>query len=60
MLFWINGIQGFRFEFNKKDLTVDIFAITYEDDNELIDTIDVCSIETMEQDVKDYMFKYVI
>lgn len=55
MVFNIKGIMRFTFELDKEKMLVNIY-----DRKELIDTIDIDSIETMEQEIKDYMFKYVI
>ena len=55
MVFNIKGIIRFSFELDKEKMLVNIY-----DGNELIDTMDIDSIDTMEQEIKDYIFTYVI
>lgn len=55
MYFFIKGIEGYSFVLDKEKLLITIYQ-----GKELIDIIHIDSIDSMEQEVKDYMFKYVI
>ena len=58
MLFWIKGLKGFKFQLDKEKMEVIIF--TDDADNEEIDRIDIYDLKNITNEVKDYMFAYVI